>query len=76
MVVYSKTWDAITASFLEGSRLILDVTLAISKRLQNWRARRKKKATETLVELMRSGNDKRVRVAAAQALLERGWAKA
>ena len=32
-------------------------------------------AIETLVELMRSGNDERVRGAAAQALLDRGWGK-
>ena len=30
---------------------------------------------ETLVELMRSGNDERVRGTAAQALLNRGWGK-
>ena len=30
---------------------------------------------ETLVELMRSGNDERVRGTAAQALLDRGWGK-
>ena len=32
-------------------------------------------AIETLVELMRSGNDQRVRGTAAQALLDRGWGK-
>ena len=32
-------------------------------------------AIETLVELMRSGNDERVRGTAAQALLDRGWGK-
>ena len=32
-------------------------------------------AIETLVELMRSGNDERVRGTAAQALLDRGWSK-
>ena len=35
-----------------------------------------KEAIETLVELMRMGNDERVRGTAAQALLERVWAKA
>ena len=30
---------------------------------------------ETLVELMRNGNDERVRGTAAQALLDRGWGK-
>ena len=34
-----------------------------------------KEAIETLVELMRRGNDERVRGAAAQALLDRGWGK-
>ena len=34
-----------------------------------------KEAIETLVELMRSGNDERVRGTAAQALLDRGWGK-
>ena len=33
-------------------------------------------AIETLVELMRSGKDERVRGTAAQALLDRGWGKA
>ena len=32
-------------------------------------------AIETLVALMRSGNDERVRGTAAQALLDRGWSK-
>ena len=32
-------------------------------------------AIETLVALMRSGNDERVRGTAAQALLDRGWGK-
>ena len=32
-------------------------------------------AIETLVELMRSGKDERVRGTAAQALLDRGWGK-
>ena len=32
-------------------------------------------AIETLFELMRSGNDERVRGTAAQALLDRGWGK-
>ena len=32
-------------------------------------------AIETLVELMRNGNDERVRGTAAQALLDRGWGK-
>ena len=32
-------------------------------------------AIETLVELMRSGNDERVRGTAAQALLDLGWSK-
>ena len=32
-------------------------------------------AIETLVELMCSGNDERVRGTAAQALLDRGWGK-
>ena len=32
-------------------------------------------AIETLAELMRSGNDDRVRGTAAQALLDRGWGK-
>ena len=32
-------------------------------------------AIETLVELMRSGNDELVRGTAAQALLDRGWGK-
>ena len=32
-------------------------------------------AIEILVELMRSGNDERVRGTAAQALLDRGWGK-
>ena len=34
-----------------------------------------REAIETLVELMRSGNDERVRGTAAQALLDRGWGK-
>jgi hypothetical protein len=34
-----------------------------------------KEAIETLVELMRRGNDERVRGTAAQALLDRGWGK-
>ena len=34
-----------------------------------------KEAIETLVELMRMGNDERVRGTAAQALLDRGWSK-
>ena len=34
-----------------------------------------REAIETLVELMRRGNDERVRVTAAQALLDRGWGK-
>ena len=32
-----------------------------------------REAIETLAELMRSGNDERVRGTAAQALLDRGW---
>jgi hypothetical protein len=32
-------------------------------------------AIETLVELMRSGKDERVKGTAAQALLDRGWGK-
>ena len=32
-------------------------------------------AIDTLVELMRSGKDERVRGTAAQALLDRGWGK-
>ena len=34
-----------------------------------------REAIETLGELMRSGNDERVRGTAAQALLDRGWGK-
>ena len=34
-----------------------------------------KEAIHTLVDLMRSGNDERVRGTAAQALLDRGWGK-
>ena len=34
-----------------------------------------REAIEMLVELMRSGNDERVRGTAAQALLDRGWGK-
>ena len=34
-----------------------------------------REAIETLVELMRRGNDERVRGTAAQALLDRGWGK-
>ena len=34
-----------------------------------------REAIETLVELMRNGNDERVRGTAAQALLDRGWGK-
>ena len=34
-----------------------------------------REAIETLVELMRSGNDERVRGTAAQALLDRVWGK-
>ena len=34
-----------------------------------------REAIETLDELMRSGNDERVRGTAAQALLDRGWGK-
>ena len=34
-----------------------------------------REAIETLAELMRSGNDERVRGTAAQALLDRGWGK-
>ena len=34
-----------------------------------------KEAIETLVELMRGGNDERVSGTAAQALLDRGWGK-
>ena len=34
-----------------------------------------KEAIDTLVELMRSGKDERVRGTAAQALLDRGWGK-
>ena len=34
-----------------------------------------REAIETLVELMRSGNDERVRGTAVQALLDRGWGK-
>ena len=34
-----------------------------------------KEAIDTLVDLMRSGNDERVRGTAAQALLDRGWGK-
>ena len=34
-----------------------------------------REAIETLVELMRSGNDERVRGTAAQVLLDRGWGK-
>ena len=34
-----------------------------------------KEAIHTLVDLMRSGNDERVRGTAAQALLDRGWCK-
>ena len=34
-----------------------------------------REAIETLVELMRSGNDERVRGTAAQALLDCGWGK-
>jgi len=33
-------------------------------------------AIDTLVELMREGNDERIRGTAAQALLDRGWGKA
>ena len=33
------------------------------------------KAIETLVEIMRSGKSERIRGAAAQALLDRGWGK-
>ena len=40
--------------------------------LARWYTR---EAIETLVELMRRGNDERVRVTAAQALLDRGWGK-
>ena len=32
-------------------------------------------AVETLVDLMRNGKDERVKVTAAQALLDRGWGK-
>ena len=34
-----------------------------------------KEALETLVDLMRNGKDERVKVTAAQALLDRGWGK-
>ena len=34
-----------------------------------------REAIETLAELMRSGNDERVRGTAAQALLDRGWGR-
>ena len=34
-----------------------------------------REAIETLVELMRRGNDERVKGTAAQALLDRGWGK-
>ena len=34
-----------------------------------------REAIETLVELMRRGNDERIRGTAAQALLDRGWGK-
>ncbi len=34
-----------------------------------------REAIETLAELMRSGNEERVRDMAAQALLDRGWGK-
>ena len=34
-----------------------------------------REAIETLVELMRRGNDERVRGTVAQALLDRGWGK-
>ena len=34
-----------------------------------------REAIETLAELMRSGNDERLRGTAAQALLDRGWGK-
>lgn len=34
-----------------------------------------REAIETLAELMRNGNDERVRGTAAQALLDRGWGK-
>ncbi len=34
-----------------------------------------REAIESLAELMRSGNDERVRGTAAQALLDRGWGK-
>ena len=34
-----------------------------------------REAIETLAELMRSGNEERVRGTAAQALLDRGWGK-
>ena len=34
-----------------------------------------REAIETLVDLMRSGNDERVSGTAAQALLDRGWGK-
>ena len=34
-----------------------------------------REAIETLAELMRSGNEERVRGMAAQALLDRGWGK-
>ena len=34
-----------------------------------------REAIETLVELIRSGNDERVRDTASQALLDRGWGK-
>ena len=34
-----------------------------------------KEAIHTLVDLMRSGNDERVRGTAAKALLDRGWGK-
>ena len=36
----------------------------------------KLEAIDTLVELMREGNDERIRGTAAQALLDRGWGKA
>ena len=64
------------ANSQRASRAIPVVALRDEQKVAELARSYTREAIETLVELMRMGNDERVRGTAAQALLERVWAKA
>ena len=59
------------ACLQRGSRAILEVVLAMSKKVAELARSYTTEAIDTLFELMRYGKDDRVRGTAAQALLDR-----